>query len=60
MTPEERKLMDELCRQINVEKNDKTFMKLVQELNDLLEERDPNKFTQLCHNLNEVLEKKEG
>jgi hypothetical protein len=37
MTPEETKRMNELCAKIAVEKDGKTFDKLVQELNDLLE-----------------------
>jgi hypothetical protein len=37
MTPEEREKMNELCKQIQIEKNPQVFDQLVQELNELLE-----------------------
>ena len=37
MTPEERERMNELCRQIQTEKNPEIFDQLVRELNDLIE-----------------------
>jgi hypothetical protein len=40
MTPEERELMNKLCRQIEVEKDPKTFDELVHQLNELLERKE--------------------
>jgi hypothetical protein len=37
MTPEEREKMNDLCKQIQTEKNPEIFDQLVRELNDLLE-----------------------
>jgi hypothetical protein len=37
MTPEERKLMTELCARIQEEKDPATFDDLVRQLNDLIE-----------------------
>jgi hypothetical protein len=39
MTPEERDKMNELCEQIQIEKNPEIFDQLVRELDDLLEIR---------------------
>lgn len=44
MTPEDRSRMDALCAQIAVEKDQRKFLKLVEELNDLLE-RSQHKLT---------------
>ena len=41
MTPEEREEMSELCARIAKEQNDDEFIKLVQELNALLEKSVP-------------------
>jgi altronate dehydratase len=48
MTPEERERMHALCERIAKEQNHEKFVKLVQELNDLLEHKqerleDPSK-----------------
>jgi hypothetical protein len=40
MTPEEKAQLDALCRRIVEEKDHETFVKLVQELNDLLESKE--------------------
>jgi hypothetical protein len=40
VTPEQRERMNELCRQIQVEQDQKKFIALVQELNDLLEQKE--------------------
>jgi hypothetical protein len=40
MTPEERERMNELCRQIQIEKDPAKFSALVEELNKLLEEKE--------------------
>jgi hypothetical protein len=37
MTPEEREKMNDLCKQIQTEKNPEIFDQLVRELNDLIE-----------------------
>ena len=37
MTPDEKDRMNELCKQIVIEKDPATFDRLVSELNDLLE-----------------------
>ena len=37
MTPDEREKMNELCKQIQTEKNPIVFDQLVRELNDLIE-----------------------
>ena len=37
MTPEEREKMNDLCKQIQTEKNPEVFDQLVRELNDLIE-----------------------
>jgi hypothetical protein len=37
MTSEETEQMNELCKQIQLEKDPKTFDRLVKELNDLIE-----------------------
>jgi hypothetical protein len=37
MTPEEQEKMNELCKQIQVEKNPEIFDRLVRDLNDLIE-----------------------
>jgi hypothetical protein len=39
MTPEEHSLMNSLCEQISKEQNHEKFVKLVQALNDLLENK---------------------
>jgi hypothetical protein len=39
MTPEERERMTRLCERIAVEKNQDKFTKLIEELNDLLDEK---------------------
>lgn len=39
MTPEEREKMEELCKQIAVEKDPNTFDRLIEELNDLFERK---------------------
>jgi hypothetical protein len=41
MTPEERDLMNALCRRIAVEKELTAFDELVRQLNDLLESKRP-------------------
>lgn len=40
MTKEERERMFILCEQIAIEKDHATFLKLVKELNDLMERKD--------------------
>lgn len=40
MTPEERERMNALCNQIATEKDHDKFMKLVLELNDLLDRKE--------------------
>lgn len=40
MTPEERERMHVLCERIAKEQNHEKFVKLVQELNDLLEHKE--------------------
>jgi len=40
MTPEEREQMNRLCEQIAKEKDHQKFVKLVQELNDLLDHKE--------------------
>ncbi|HXO93819.1 MAG TPA: hypothetical protein VN825_06770 [Candidatus Acidoferrum sp.] len=40
MTPEERERMHALCERIAKEQNHEKFVKLVQELNDLLEHKE--------------------
>jgi len=40
MTPDERERMQSLCEQIAKEENGKKFMKLVVELNDLLDHKE--------------------
>ena len=40
MTPEEREEMDQLCRQIKDEKDHDKFIRLVTQLNDLLERKE--------------------
>lgn len=40
MTPEERERMHELCERIAKEQNHEKFVKLVQELNDLLDHKE--------------------
>ena len=40
MTPEERERMHVLCERITKEQNHEKFVKLVQELNDLLEHKE--------------------
>ena len=40
MTPEERERMYSLCRQIAEEKSPPEFLRLVEELNDLLERKE--------------------
>lgn len=40
MTPEEKELMDALCKRIAVEKDSKTFDELVLQLNELLEKKE--------------------
>jgi len=40
MTPEEKAQLDTLCRRIVEEKDHEKFIKLVQELNDLLEHKE--------------------
>jgi hypothetical protein len=40
MTPEERERLKILCDQITTEQDHEKFVKLVQELNDLLEHKD--------------------
>jgi hypothetical protein len=40
MTPEERERMNELCRQIQDEKGQKKFSALIEELNQLLANKD--------------------
>ena len=40
MTPEERERMHVLCERIAKEQNHEQFVKLVQELNDLLEHKE--------------------
>lgn len=40
MTPDERERMNELCRQIQVEKDQRKFAALIEELNELLAKKD--------------------
>jgi hypothetical protein len=40
MTAEERELMNQLCGQIAIEKDPKTFDELVHQLNELLEKKE--------------------
>jgi hypothetical protein len=40
MTPDERERMNRLCEQIAVERDHEKFVKLVQELNELLDHKE--------------------
>jgi hypothetical protein len=55
MTPEEREQMNRLCERIQIEKDAKIFMLLVEQLNDLLERKE-KRFEQNSANSSENLQ----